>query len=169
MTVLRISNASSRCDDHSIDYLTILQLSWIVAAEDLSQSCDVPSFCEDLDFRLGRPDSSSRKICPIDSMFCLFARILISVGLSWFVVPEDLSQWFDVPSFCEDFDFRLGRPDSSSHKICPSDSMFHLFASILISDWVVLIFKHNSVSCSAMIRSLDVPLCVRLQTTSVLF
>ena len=78
MTVLWISNASSRCDDHSIDYLKILLSSWFVAPEDLSHSCDVPSFCKDLDFQLGRPDSLSRKICPSDSMSCIFARILIS-------------------------------------------------------------------------------------------
>ena len=29
------------------------------------------------------------------------------IGSSAFVVPEDLSQRFDVPSFCEDLDFRL--------------------------------------------------------------
>ena len=84
-----------------------------------------------------RPDSSPRRICPSDAMFCIFSRILTSdwvflirrpggsvpvmrcsvflrgswlpIGSSWFVAPENLSQWFDVPSFCEDIDFRLGR------------------------------------------------------------
>ena len=114
-----------------------------------------------------RPDLSLQRICPSDSMFCLFARILISdwvilirrpgrsvpviwwsvflwgswfpIGLSWFVVPEDLSYWFDVPYFCEVLDFWLGCPDLSTRRICPSDSMFRLFARILISNLVVLI------------------------------
>ena len=78
MTVLRISNASSRWNNHSIEYLMILRSSWFVALEDLSQSCDVPYFFQDLDFRLCRPDSSSRKICLSDAMLRLFARILSS-------------------------------------------------------------------------------------------
>ena len=144
-----------------------------------------------------RPDSSPWRICPSHAMFRLFARILISdwvvliccprrsvpvircsiflrgswftIGSSWFFVLEDLSQWFNVPSFCKDLDFRLGRPDWSSQRICPSDSMFRTFAKILISDWVVLILKRDSASCSVTIRSSDVPLCVQLQTTTVYF
>ena len=169
MAVLRFSNASSRCNDQLIEYLTILRLSWFIAPEDLSQSCDVPSFCKDFDIQLGCPDLSSRKICPSDLMFRILWGSWLPIGSSWFVVPEDLFQWFNVPSFCEDLDFRLGRPDLLSRKICPSDLMFCLFARISISDWVVLILKRNSVSFSATIRSSYVPLCVRLQTTTFSF
>ena len=74
------------------------------------------------------PDTSLRRICRIDAMFRIFARILTSVcavlirrpggsvhvircshlflwgswlqiGPSWFVALEDLSFWCDVPSF----------------------------------------------------------------------
>ena len=78
------------------------------------------------------------------------------IGSSWFVVPEDLSQWCNVPSFCKDLDFRLGPPDSSSRKICPSVSMFHIFARILISDWVVLTCRPERsvplIWCSVFLR-----------------
>ena len=78
MTVLWIPNYSSHFDDHWIENLIILRPSWFVASEELSQWCDVPSFCEDLDFRLGHPDSSPQRICPSDAIFCLFVRILTS-------------------------------------------------------------------------------------------
>ena len=112
--------------------------------------------------------------CPGGSVPVMLSSIFLrrswfTIGLSGFVVPEDLSQWFDVLYFCEDIDFPLGRPDSLSRKICPSDSMLRLFARILISDLVVLLIKRDSAYCSATIRSSDVLLCVRLQTTTVSF
>ena len=81
-----------------------------------------------------RPDSLPQ-LCPSDAMFLLFARILTSdlavlicrlwgsvpvmrcfvflrgywltIGLSWCCAPEDLSQCYDVPSFCEYIEFQL--------------------------------------------------------------
>ena len=58
---------------------------------------------------------------PIMRCFIFLRGSWFMIGSSWFFVPEDLSQWLDVPYFCEDIDFWLGCPDSSSRKICPSD------------------------------------------------
>ena len=51
-----------------------------------------------------------------------------TIGSSLFVVPEYLSQRFDVPSFCKDPDFWL-------YLIGPSNAVFFIFCvTILCSD-----------------------------------
>ena len=86
---------------------------------------------------------------------------------------------------------RLGCPDSSSRKICLSDSMFYLFSRNLISEesyWSKqrdgilvlrddLVFRYyvartmqaitRNASCFATILPFDVLLCVKKETTAL--
>ena len=68
MTVLQIPNASSRCDEHSVEYLMTLWPSCFVAPEGLSEWCHVPSFCESW----------------------------LPIGLSWFVGGSVAVKWCSV-------------------------------------------------------------------------
>ena len=75
-----------------------------------------------------RPDTSPRRICRIDAMFRIFARILTSVCAVLIRRPGGSVHVIRCSHlFCEDLDFRLGRPDSSPWRIFPCDVIFRLF------------------------------------------